>query len=235
MYSLNHVSVVVVGLHLVRRTPTIIRDSEGPMAKKSEFEGELDALKTILTAVGGLEQSGQRFVLRTAIERLELTDLLRSTAGSGPADGARSGEKAGDEDKTGGGREDGAPWGSGTPTAKEFLRSKRPITDEQRIVVLAYYLTHYGDQEQFKTKDLEQANIDAGGTRIKNPKVSVDNATRRAEFLTPVSGGKKKITAHGEEVVDALPDQEAVKVVLANHSPSGRKRARKVTRKRTSK
>jgi hypothetical protein len=45
----------------------------------------------------------------------------------------------------------------------------------------------------------------------------VANAVRQNQFLVPGQKGQKQITTLGEEVVNALPDQEAVKAVIAKH------------------
>ena len=116
-------------------------------------------------------------------------------------------------------------------TAKQFLKSKQPVTDVQRIACLAYYLTHAREQGHFKVLDLTKLNIDAGGTRLTNPHLTVKNATNQNRYLAPVGLGKKQITGLGEDVVNALPDQEAVKAVVANQKKPRKKNAKKAASK----
>jgi hypothetical protein len=104
---------------------------------------------------------------------------------------------------------------------------KMPKTDVQRIACLAYYLTHGREQPHFKTEDLTKLNTEAGGTPLSNPSMAVSNATKQNKFLGAVGEGKKQITALGEDVVTALPDEEAVKAVLANHRKPRRKKTKK--------
>src|SRR5258708_40200224 len=42
----------------------------------------------------------------------------------------------------------------GEQSIKEFLLEKKPITDIERITCLAYYLRHFRNTNEFKTKDL---------------------------------------------------------------------------------
>src|SRR5665213_1662121 len=37
-----------------------------------------------------------------------------------------------------------------SPTSKEFMMTKRPQTDVERVACLGYYLTHYRDTDEFK-------------------------------------------------------------------------------------
>jgi len=61
--------------------------------------------------------------------------------------------------------------------------------------------------------------------------MAVANATKQNKFLGAVGQAKKQITALGEDVVAALPNEEAVKAVLANHRKPRKKRAKKVLAK----
>lgn len=42
---------------------------------------------------------------------------------------------------------------------------------------------------------------------------AVNNATNQSRYLAAAGHGRKQITALGEDVVNALPDQDAVKAV----------------------
>jgi hypothetical protein len=116
-------------------------------------------------------------------------------------------------------------------TAKQFLKSKTPKTDVQRIACLAYYLTHARNQPHFKTEDLTKLNTEAGGIPLSNPSMAVANATKQNKFLGAVGQAKKQITALGEDVVVALPSEEAVKAVVTNQRKPRKKKAKKVLAK----
>ena len=116
-------------------------------------------------------------------------------------------------------------------TPKEFIRSKQPITDVQRIACLAYYLTHNRGTGAFKTAELTKLNTEAAGNPFSNAAVAVMNATATSRYLTPAGGGRKQITSLGEEVVVALPNQEEVKAVTAAQKVRRRRKANKKAKK----
>jgi hypothetical protein len=161
------------------------------------------ALGTVLGAVDGLEAEEQRWVFAAALSKLGLDNGLTRTvpAVGGGAAGLGPGSAA---------------IGGDAPKPKEFLRSKNPQSDVQRVACLAYYLSHHRGQASFKTKDLTALNVEAAGGKIGNASQAVNNATKQSSYLAPAGGGKKQITALGEDVVAALPNQAAVKTVEAN-------------------
>ncbi len=111
---------------------------------------------------------------------------------------------------------------------KEFMSEKRPITDVDRVVCVAYYLTHYRDTPQFKTLDVSALNTEAAQPKFSNSSVAVENATRDG-LLVPAVKGTKQITAAGERYVDLLPDRERAREALRQFRPrrSGNRRVRK--------
>jgi hypothetical protein len=113
------------------------------------------------------------------------------------------------------------------PSAKEFLREKRPSTDVERVACLAYYLTHYMGIAQFKTLDVSKLNTEAAQLKFSNPTVAVDNATR-AGLLVPATKGAKQISDLGELYVQALPDKEAARSAIS-HARRRRKKRRTKT------
>jgi hypothetical protein len=176
------------------------------MVKKDEYAIELDAIKAVLEALAGLEQGQQRFVLKTVFDRLGLEDLspvrTPATSNFSPSDS--------------GSRSEGSASTIPAPprTPQEFLRAKRPANESQRVAVLGYYLTHFEDQPEFKAAQLADLNTRARGVPLSNPRRAVDNATRRDRVLAPAREGKKQVSSHGEELVEALPNQERVKAVI---------------------
>lgn len=186
------------------------------MGKTKPFVAELSALGTILEALDPLDDQARRFVLKTVGERLNLADALPATA---PQIGLQSKSSVTPSTQT-------QTIGTGLTvcTPKEFLKNKKPTSDVQRIACLAFYLTHNKDQQHFKTRDLTKLNTDAAGIRLSNPAYAVTNATRQNKFLAPAGKGSKQITSLGEDIVNALPDQERVKATIAEQTAGLRKR-----------
>ena len=164
------------------------------MGKAKAFADELSALGTVLETLEPLEEAKRLFILRTAMERLGIGGVIPGGQG-----GIRSGIGG-----TGGSSPRMATEVA-EMTAKDFMRSKQPMTDVQRIACLAYYLTHARGTPQFKTADLTKLNTDAAGARFSNAAVAVMNATATSGLLAPAGGGRKQITSLGEDVVAALP------------------------------
>jgi hypothetical protein len=104
------------------------------------------------------------------------------------------------------------------------MLEKRPVTDVERIVCLAYYLTHYRETRHFKTLDLSKLNTDAAQIKFSNAAKAVDNAAA-AGLLVPAGKGNKQISALGEIYVQSLPDREAAKAAVAHGRP--RRKTRK--------
>ena len=110
---------------------------------------------------------------------------------------------------------------------KEFLLEKQPRTDVERIACLGYYLTHYRDTPDFKTLDLSKLNTEAAQPKFTNAAQAVSNAHKMG-YLVPATKGGRQLSAGGEQFVQALPDRELGKKVMANFRPR-RKSKRKAT------
>ena len=115
---------------------------------------------------------------------------------------------------------------------KEFMLEKRPGTDVERIACLAYYLTHYRGQPEFKTQDLTALNQEAGQPRIGNATQATDNATK-GHYLINGSRGHKQISALGEQFVQALPDRERARTVYREANVTRKGPRRRVARTKT--
>lgn len=158
------------------------------------------ALVTVVKALEGLVDAERSWVLNSAASRWTLT----LPAPSGPAPSANlsagnsSANKNGDVQQV-----------IAKKDARAFIRIKRPVTDIQRVACLGYFVMETTGQQGFSSKEIGQANIDSGGTKINLPR-ALDNATRRAKYLSSRGGNSKQLTTLGEDVVDALPDQQAV-------------------------
>ncbi|HXM22491.1 MAG TPA: hypothetical protein VN948_14640 [Terriglobales bacterium] len=105
------------------------------------------------------------------------------------------------------------------------MLEKQPRTDVEKVACLAYYLTHYRETPFFKTLDISKLNTEAAQTKFANPTVAVDNAGKQ-NYLVPASKGNKQLSALGEQFVQALPDRDKARAIMANARP--RRKSRKI-------
>jgi hypothetical protein len=149
----------------------------------------LDATRDALSLLEPLSSEQRRRALRWLVGALEVDVSLSpepEPAGSGTVDKSVN---------------------TGDP--KAFLLSKKPKNNAQVLAVLGFLLAQEGT-ETYKAPDLEEMNTRAAGQRIANINRDLDNATRGSGYFAAAAEGRKQLTAFGEQVVKALPDQEAV-------------------------
>jgi len=190
---------------------------EEAMAKSSKFSSELDALSAVLTALDPLEGGQQLWVLTTAAGKLGVGLEESSSQTSRPAS-LRTTESAAARANSSGGE---------APSPKEFMRVKNPQTEVEKVLCLGHYLTAYRAQPHFKTRDLTALNQEAACPRLTNPSQAVANATKQSQYLASAGGGNKQVTALGEEIVEALPDREAMALVVSQRRAGRKKVVRK--------
>jgi hypothetical protein len=203
------------------RKPDLVKSK--PIMKAASLDQELESLKTILHALEPLDETQRRFVLRTVAERAGISGVIPQNAP--PNTAANPSHQA---------HQGGIiipPVSLDGMSAKDFLKAKRPATDVQRIACLAFYLTHVRKQPHFKTRDLTNLNIEGAGGKMSNAAFTTKNATNQNGFLAHAGKGRKQITGLGEDVVNALPDQEAVKRVITDSKSFVRKKRRPNTPK----
>jgi hypothetical protein len=179
-----------------------------------DYGRELEALGSILKALGPLPDDARDFVMRTAAARLKISSITNDRQGAqaaAPTDHSKSSHGTGSFDGI---------------TPKQFLKIKKPASELQRIVCLAFYLTHAQAKRHFKTQDLTALNTEAAGGKFSNPSATVRNATSQSGFFAPAPKGTKQITVLGEDYVNALPDQDAAKTVVLSHKPKGVRKRR---------
>ncbi|MBC8876335.1 MAG: hypothetical protein H8E44_43460 [Planctomycetes bacterium] len=142
------------------------------MANSNQYQKEIEALGVVLGAIGELDEQGQQFVLQTVANRLGAPQPSVSSWIEG-----------------GGGPE--APTvPTSTPTRvadpassdtevdpKHFVDDKRPTTDVERVICLAYFLAHHRDQRHFKTADVSKLNTEAAQPDLSNTSQSMKQAT----------------------------------------------------------
>jgi hypothetical protein len=188
------------------------------MAEAKAFTNELTALAATLNALEPLGDEARRFVLRTAIDRLDVRDVsvASQTNSQDPFAKAKTGSNGVEAEKS----------------PKEFLRAKKATSELQRLVCLASYLTDARKQLHFTTKDLTALNIEAAGGKLSNASATIRNGTSQSGFFASAGkGGLKQLTPLGEDVAKALPDQDRMKAVVEEHRVSKRKKRKRKTAK----
>jgi hypothetical protein len=132
----------------------------------------------------------------------------------------------------------GAPGVSGASVTnpanlkpKEFIAHKKPTTQYERIACLGYYLTAIRKVTEFGAKEITAINKEAAQQPIANLGQIIADTARKYGYLSAAGGGRKQITAAGEEVVRALPNREAVKAAHAEHRHV-KKRKRRAKKKK---
>jgi hypothetical protein len=103
------------------------------------------------------------------------------------------------------------------PTPREFISSKRPSSQVERVACLAFFLTRYRGIQNFKAADIAALNTEAAAPKFGNASRDLDNADRQYGFIVSSGGGAKQLTVRGEKVVEALPNRDAVEQALAEH------------------
>jgi hypothetical protein len=106
---------------------------------------------------------------------------------------------------------------------KEFVWQKQPKTAIERVVCLAYYLTHYRGLQYVKTADITELNMEAAQLKFSNPAMMVAEATR-AGYLAPAGGQNKQLTVVGEQFVRLLPDRQAAYEAIKGMKPKRSRR-----------
>ena len=97
---------------------------------------------------------------------------------------------------------------------KDFLIQKQPRSEVDRVICIAYYLTHYRDMPDFQTTDVNRLNTEAAQIKLSKPSQIVTNATHDG-LLATAPGGMKKLSAVGERYVEALPDHGGARSLLS--------------------
>ncbi len=176
---------------------------------------DVEALSTIVGVLKQLEPDVQRRVLQSVQTFLGLTSRndTHTQANESAHSDASSGHSATNFSR------------DRTLSPKEFMRDKHPVTDADRVVCLAYYLTHYRETPHFKTIDISSLNTEAAQPKFSNASVAVDNATRDG-YLVPGTKANKQISAAGEKYVDILPDRDAAREALRTFRPRRNKAKR---------
>src|SRR4051812_46797595 len=116
-------------------------EANAKLTTAPDYKSELEALGSVLKALTPLSDDAKSFVFRTAAERLGISCVVSTR----PANSSASG----DDQVTSSQLSEITEM-----KPKAFLKSKRPLSELQRMVCLAYYLTHVQNKPHFKTQDL---------------------------------------------------------------------------------
>jgi len=189
--------------------------------KKNDATG---ASVAVVAALEPLNDADRQWVLQSAASRFALT--VQATAGTGQA-GAGSANAVTATPLAGAATTGDVQAAITRKDPRAFVRLKKPTTDVQLVACLGYYLVQTTGQQGFTSKAISTAHTDSGGSRINMPR-ALDNATRGAKYLSNRGPREKQLTTLGEDVVNALPDQAAVKAVeAADKGGRGGKKGRK--------
>ncbi len=174
------------------------------MAKTTD---DLEAVRTVTTALGGFSPEEQERIIRWAREKLGLATAPRNLADTRTpqppslAASPRLGEPA---DQT-------QPLSS-TKDLKTFVNGKGPKNDIQFATTVAYFYRFEAPPEQRRNEIdaaiLQDACRLAGRERLKNPRMTLNNAKNQGLLDKGSKAGKFAVNTVGENlVVMTLPSQ----------------------------
>ncbi|MBI3566500.1 MAG: hypothetical protein HY079_15000 [Elusimicrobia bacterium] len=116
-----------------------------------------------------------------------------------------------------------APILGDNPSPRDFVAAKTPMTEQERLTCLAYYLYKYRKVEKFTSKEIKDLNSEAAQPKFNNTSYTARDATDSG-YLAAVGGGKKMLSALGERVVDAMPDRQLVADVMKKYGKKSRRK-----------
>lgn len=191
------------------------RDPDTVYEKPADYP-ELEALSIVIRTLQGLPAATTQRVLAAAAAFLDVP--LRGAVGLGSA---RS------DDHALGGRVPQMSLFSEdrTPGPKEFLLDKRSRSDVEKVVCLAYYLTHYRDTPQFRAIELGKLNTEAAQPKFSSLMESAEGAIREG-LLLPTSKSMLRLSPLGELYVQALPDRDAAREALGQAVTKAKRQSR---------
>lgn len=180
---------------------------------------EYTALNQVIEALRDLESDARQKVLRAVVQFFDLDAPVQAARIDSVAPQTVSSMPTSAD----------IPKYSDTPTTspKEFIRSKQPQTDVEKVACLAYYLTHYRDLPHFKTLELSKLNTEAAQPKFSNAAKASANALQYGYLASAGRGGLRQISAAGEEFVRVLPDRDLAKEAMNRGRPKRKVKSRK--------
>lgn len=163
-------------------------------ATKKAIDPELRAMEGILDALKDVPEDRRPAVLSYVADKM---GIASTTSLKVPKNGPSPASNAIDN------------------SIEEFMAAKNPSNTYQRFAALAYYLERNENVTELETGTLVEANSRASGPKVGNASQSFLDAENKYGFFAPGSErGKKRLTLRAKRIVEALPDQEAVKRVM---------------------
>src|SRR5262249_34963010 len=138
------------------------------MTNESVIKKSFEAIQTALEALEPLDTTQREFALSMILKGLGMSESTGSKAPNGSRDKGNN----------------TLPTDIRAMTAKDFLRNKKPYTDLERLICLAYYLTYARDMSQFRTEDITALNTEAAGAKFSNASATARNAVSQSGFLS---------------------------------------------------
>ena len=173
------------------------------MAKKDDFKlsAKLKAIEVIVKELQKLDEGDRPDVISFALKQVGLT----------PPTNLNSPQS--DSNIAGGSQSTGLDM-----SMADFVKNKSPKNEYQRVAVIAYYREYKQSKKEFKNAEMSQANTqEARQPKISNITDVVTKARDRYKFLTKGAGrATRQLSTQGADIVNALPDQEAVKKLIAS-------------------
>lgn len=169
-----------------------------------------EPLVAVVDALESLTDADRQWVLQSAASRWALV-VQASSGGAGNANAAFGGGNT----SSGGPSSGEAEAAVSRNDIRGFIRQKKPTTDVERVACLVYFLSKTTGQSGFNSQAIGSAHVESGGSAINMPR-ALDNATRRSKYLSNRGAREKQLTPLGEDVVEALPNREAVAAIEAD-------------------
>ena len=179
------------------------------------------ALVVVVKALEPLADADRQWVLQSAASRWSV--IIQGPAAS--SGGLSSNAIGGSSQVLGGASSADVESAIAKRDVRAFVRLKRPNTDVQRVACLGYFLVRTTGNHGFSSKDVSKAHTDSGGSKINLPR-ALDNATRQKKYLSNRGPREKQLTTLGEDIVVALPEQQAVKETKFAAKGRGKKQSK---------
>ncbi len=176
----------------------------------SEESDDTQVLSQLVATLRPLSQESRKRLIQTVATFFDLGRLTGSEAPDQPSVARQP-------------RPPGSFSEDRSESPKEFLHEKNPESETERLVCLAYYLTHYRGTPHFKTLDLTQLNTEAAQIKFSNASATVHSASMQG-LIGPAPNGNKQITARGERFVSLLPGRASARAVITEKRSSRRQR-----------
>jgi hypothetical protein len=186
---------------------------------------DLEAVRTVATALAGFSPEEQERIIRWAREKLGLAPTPRTmletvspqVPAAAPSQSVEASTQAG---------------AAGAPNLKTFVTTKRPKSDVQFAAAVAYFYRFEASPEQRRNEIdrtiLQDACSLAGRERLGNPLTTLNNAKSLGLLDSGSEAGKFVVNTVGENLVAMTLPCDSSTATKANKTKStGRKTSKK--------